>query len=43
MIDRATRLQTEEGVSGTDVGLDREPVIETIRDAMDAASEEVFG
>jgi hypothetical protein len=43
MIDRAIRLRTEEGVSGTDVGLDREPVIETIRDAMDAASEEVFG
>jgi hypothetical protein len=43
MIDRAIRLRTEEGVSGTDVGLDREPVIETIRDAIDAASEEVFG
>ncbi len=43
MIDRAARLRTETGVSGTDVGLEREPVIETIRDAIDAASEEVFG
>ncbi len=43
MIDRAARLKTEEGVTGTDVGLDREPVIETIRDAINAASEEVFG
>jgi hypothetical protein len=43
MIDRANRLRTEQGVSGTDVGLDREPVIETIRDAINAASEEVFG
>ncbi len=43
MIDRANRLRTETGVTGTDVGLDREPVIETIRDAINAASEEVFG
>jgi len=43
MIERANRLRTEQGVSGTEVGLDREPVIETIRDAIDAASEEVFG
>jgi hypothetical protein len=43
MIERADRLRTETGVSGTDVGLDREPVINSIRDAIDAASEEVFG
>lgn len=43
MIDRAIRLRTETGVSGTEPGLDRAKVVNSPRDAIEAAAEEVYG
>ncbi len=43
MIERANRLTTETGVSGTEPGLDRAKVVETARDAIELAAEEVYG